>query len=42
MGLLSRKSGGRGDRGGMAQIDAPSLQKTTIAVFVANVYPVIN
>ena len=31
-----------GDRGGIAQINIPSLQKTIIAVFVANVYPVNN
>ena len=43
---LSRKcrwrSGGWGDRGGMAQINIPSLEKTTIAVFVAYVYSVNN
>ena len=36
----SRQPDVRGNKGGMAQINIPSLQKTMIAVFVANVCPV--
>jgi hypothetical protein len=39
MGLLSKKTGGWGDRSGMAQTNISSAHKTMIAVFVAITYP---
>ena len=38
VGLGSKKSGGRGNRGGIAQINTASSDRTMTAVFVAITY----